>query len=137
MVARVIGYGALLAAGTGVLQWLDYQHLAQTRTAEIYLGLIALLFMALGIFIGAHVLARPAPAPFDGNPRAVAALGISPRELEVLHALAGGQSNKEIARTLEISPNTVKTHAARLYEKLDAERRTDAIAKARELGILR
>lgn len=137
MIARIIGYGALLAAGTAVLQWLDFQHLAQRRTADVYLGLIALLFLALGIFIGTRVLARPAPVPFDGNPQAVAALGISPRELDVLHALAGGQSNKEIARALNISPNTVKTHVARLYEKLEAERRTDAIAKARALGILR
>ena len=66
----------------------------------------------------------------------MAALGISGRELEVLHALAAGQANKEIARSLGVSPNTVKTHVARLYEKLEAKRRTDAVARARALGIL-
>ena len=66
----------------------------------------------------------------------MAALGISGRELEVLQALASGQANKEIARTLGVSPNTVKTHVARLYEKLGAVRRTDAVARARELGIV-
>ncbi len=76
------------------------------------------------------------PATFDGNPKALAALGISPRELAVLQALAGGRSNKEIAIALDVSPNTVKTHVANLFEKLEARRRTDAINRARELGIL-
>ena len=64
-------------------------------------------------------------------------LGISGREREVLELLAAGRSNKEIARQLEVSPNTVKTHVARLFEPLQAKRRTDALNKARELGILR
>jgi ATP/maltotriose-dependent transcriptional regulator MalT len=83
------------------------------------------------------VIAPPAAAPFDGNPRALASLGISPRELRVLEELAAGHSNKEIAARLHVSPHTVKTHVARLLEKLEAKRRTDAIARARELGILR
>ncbi len=83
-----------------------------------------------------RVFAPPRPAAFDGNPKAVSALGISPRELVVLQELAAGRSNKEIARRLEVSPNTVKTHLARLYEKLGAQRRTDAVNRARELGIL-
>jgi ATP/maltotriose-dependent transcriptional regulator MalT len=82
------------------------------------------------------VFAAPKPAPFDGNPNAVASLGISPRELVVLKELAAGHSNKQIARRLEVSPNTVKTHLARLYEKLGAQRRTDAVNRARELGII-
>jgi ATP/maltotriose-dependent transcriptional regulator MalT len=79
---------------------------------------------------------RPADAPFDGNPKAQAALGISPRELAVLQELAAGRSNKEIAIRLAVSPNTVKTHTARLFGKLGAKRRTDAINRARELGLL-
>ncbi|WP_326408598.1 response regulator transcription factor [Sphingomonas sp.] len=134
---RIAAYGVLLAVGTFVLQWLDYQRLARTRTGELYGFLIAAAFLALGIAIGMRVLARPAPADFDGNPRAVAALGISPRELEVLRHLADGCSNKEIAAMLHVSPNTVKTHVARLLDKLDARRRTEAIARARELGLLR
>ena len=77
----------------------------------------------------------PAPA-FDGNPRAQAALGISPREMAVLAELAAGHSNKEIAARLHVSPNTVKTHVARLFEKLGARRRTDALRRARELGLV-
>lgn len=130
-------YGILLALGAVGLQWLDYQRLARAHPGEIYVFLIALAFLALGLFIGARVIAAPGHATFDGNPRALASLGISPRELRVLEELAAGHSNKEIAERLHVSPHTVKTHVARLLEKLEARRRTDAIARARELGILR
>lgn len=133
---QVAVYGVALAAGALALQWLDYDRLARSRPGEIYFALVAAAFLALGVFIGVRVFAAPKTAPFDGNPNAVASLGISPRELLVLKELAAGRSNKEIARRLEVSPNTVKTHLARLYEKLGAERRTDAINRARELGII-
>ena len=51
-------------------------------------------------------------------------------------ALADGQSNKEIARTLAISPNTVKTHIARLYAKLEVNGRVQAIEAARSLHLI-
>lgn len=128
-------YGILLALGAVGLQWLDYQRLARAHPGEIYIFLTALAFLALGLFIGARVIAAPVPVS-DGNPKARAAIGISPRELRVLEELAAGHSNKEIAARLHVSPHTVKTHVARLLEKLEAKRRTDAIARARELGIL-
>lgn len=128
-------YGVALALGVLALEWVDYQRMARTRSADLALGLIAAGFLALGLFAGWRLFGRQ-PARAEGNPEAVAALGISGRELEVLRALAAGQTNKEIARTLDVSPNTVKTHVARLYEKLDARRRTDAVARARALGIL-
>jgi DNA-binding CsgD family transcriptional regulator len=133
---RITLYGAFLAAGTVALQWLDYQRLARSHSSEIYIFLIAALFLALGIFTGTRLFAVPAPMAADGNPQAQAALGISARELVVLKELAAGRSNKEIAIALEVSPNTVKTHVSRLFEKLEARRRTDAINRARELGIL-
>ncbi|HSX60631.1 MAG TPA: response regulator transcription factor [Tahibacter sp.] len=132
----ILGYGALLAAGATALQWLDYQRLARLHSGDVVLVVVATAFLALGIVLGVRVFARPAPPPFDGNPKAQAALGISEREFEVLRELAAGHSNKEIAQRLSVSPNTVKTHVARLYEKLGAKRRTDAILKARELGFL-
>jgi DNA-binding CsgD family transcriptional regulator len=133
---QVAIYGAFLAAGTFALQWLDYLRFARANSNDIYVFLIAAAFLALGIFIGGRVLAAPEPKPFDGNPQARAALGISPRELDVLKEITAGRSNKEIAAQLNVSPNTVKTHVAQLFEKLGAKRRTDAIAKARELGIV-
>ena len=133
--ARIAAYGAFLAAGTVALQWLDYQRMARTRSGDVYVFLIAAAFLALGVFVGMRVFGTRA-AGFDGNPRAVASLGISARELKVLEELAAGRSNKEIAARLGVSPNTVKTHVARLFEKLGAKRRTDAINRARELGIV-
>jgi DNA-binding CsgD family transcriptional regulator len=132
---QVAAYGVLLAIGTAALQWLDYQRLARTAPGEIYIALVAAGFLALGVAVGLR-LVRPSSPAFDGNPQALASLGISPRELEVLQSLARGLSNKEIARALGVSPNTVKTHVARLFEKLDASNRAHAIARARDFGIL-
>lgn len=137
---RVAIYGALLAVGALGLQWLDYQRLARAHSGDIFVFLIALAFLVLGVVVGLRL--RGAPAPQDeradaGNPQAVASLGISPRELAVLQELAAGHSDKEIAARLSVSPNTVKTHVSRLFDKLGARRRTDAIHKARELGIVR
>lgn len=133
---RAIAYGLLLALATLLLQWLDYQRLARVHPQEIYVGLIAIGFLALGVFVGMRVIAAPPEVAGEGNPQAKAALGISERELEVLREIAGGRSNKEIAAQLNVSPNTVKTHVSRLFEKLGARRRTEAILKARELGIV-
>lgn len=134
---RIVLYGALLAAGTLLLQWLDYQRLVRSHIGDVYVFLIAGGFLALGVWLGVRGIARPAPRGFDGNPQAVAALGLSPRELEVLDELLAGRSNQEIADALGVSLNTVKTHVARLLEKLGAKRRGDAVARARELGIVR
>jgi DNA-binding CsgD family transcriptional regulator len=132
---RITLYGALLAAGTFALQWLDYQRMARAHSGDIYVFMIAAAFLALGVWLGARAFGAR-PHPFDGNPRAVAELGISVREREVLQEIVAGRSNKEIAARLNVSPNTVKTHVARLFEKLGAKRRTDAIRRARELGIV-
>jgi DNA-binding CsgD family transcriptional regulator len=133
---RVLGYGVLLAAGTFALSWLDYQRLARTQSLEVYLFLAELGFLGLGVWVGVKAFAAPPAKPFDGNPKAAAALGLSERELEVLAELAAGHADKQIAANLHVSPNTVKTHVARLFEKLEASRRTEAIRKARELGLV-
>jgi DNA-binding CsgD family transcriptional regulator len=129
-------YGALLAAGAFGLQWLEFQFVVRTHATETYLVLVAVAFLGLGVWVGARLFRRPHAAPFEPNTRVRETLGVSDRELEVLTLLAGGRSNKEIARQLDVSPNTVKTHVANLYEKLEAKRRTEAILRARELGIL-
>jgi DNA-binding CsgD family transcriptional regulator len=137
MLRTILIYGALLAAGSVGLQWLQYQYVVRAHPGEIWLALIALAFLGLGVWIGARLFYREPPAPFAANTRAVESLGISARELEVLALLAAGQSNKEIASRLDVSPNTVKTHVARLFEKLAVRRRTEAILRARELGMIR
>ena len=137
MIRQAALYGSLLAAGALALNWLDYQHLVLLQPDAVYIGLIGAAVLALGAYVGATAL-RPsssAAAP-DGNERAQIALGISAREMDVLHELAAGRSTKEIAQRLNVSPNTVKTHISRLFAKLGAKRRTDAICRARELGLV-
>jgi DNA-binding CsgD family transcriptional regulator len=136
MVKRVLIYGVALAAGALALQWLEYRAFALEHGGEIAVLCIALAFLTLGVFIGVRLFGPAGGSARPGNPEAQAALGISAREREVLLELAEGRTNKEIAARLNVSPNTVKTHVARLYEKLEARRRTEAIAKARALGLL-
>lgn len=138
LVRTVLLYGGVLAAAAVGLQWLEFQFLARAYSGEIYVAVVALGFLGLGAWAGAKLFRRPAPddAGFRRNDAAVGAIGLSARELEVLERLAAGRSNKEIAAELSVSPNTVKTHLARVYEKLEASRRTEALVKARQLGIL-
>lgn len=138
MLRTTLIYGLLLAILAVGLQWLEFQYVVRTHATETYIALIALAFLGLGIWAGARLFHRaPVASEFTPNTQALESLKISDREFEVLRLLASGQSNKEIARQLEVSPNTVKTHLARLFEKLEVDRRTQAIVRARELGMIR
>ena len=129
-------YGGALAALALLLEWLDYRRLAREWSVELVVFVVALLFLGLGLWAGSRLTAWPRGPEFVRNDKALASLGISGRECEVLDLLAQGCSNKVIARRLAISPNTVKTHVSRLFEKLEAESRVEAIIKARTLAIL-
>lgn len=134
----ILIYGAILAAAVLALKLIEYQLLARMHPGELYIGLLAVGFMALGIWVGVKLFPRRSPATvFVVNDKARESLGISEREFEVLELLAAGRSNKEIANQLSVSPNTVKTHVAKLYGKLEVGRRTEAIVRARELGMLK
>lgn len=132
----ILLYGLALAAAAFALEWLQYQYAAKAYAPEIYIFLIAVAFTVLGIWAGRRLTERTAPGPFEKNSAALAELGVTDREYEVLTLLAAGCANKEIARLLDLSPNTVKTHLARLYEKLEVQRRTQAVQKARELSLI-
>lgn len=132
----VILYALALAAGAFLLQWLQYNYLVRAFSTEIYIGLIAIAFAGLGVWAGTRLARRPASATFEKNDAAIASLGITLREQEVLGLLAAGKSNKEIAQKLGVSPNTVKTQVASLYQKLEVQRRTQAVQKARELALI-
>ncbi len=132
-----IVYGIALAAGAVLLQWLEYQIWARSHPGTIYLALVAAGFLGLGIWVGRRLFrSEPRAGTFVPNDRAQSSLGITDREREVLQLLANGRSNKEIAAQLELSPNTVKTHVARLFEKLQVARRTEAVLRARELDLV-
>ena len=130
----ILLWALVLAAGAFVLQWLQYQTLVRALPLQIYVGLIGVAFAAGGIWVGWRLNARK--TAFEPNTAALASLGLTRQEMKVLERLAAGQSNKEIARTLGLSPNTVKTHAANLFSKLEVSRRTQAVAKARDLHLL-
>jgi len=130
-------YGTALAAGAMALQWLEYLVWARTHAAAIFFALVAATFMGLGVWMGHRLFHRvPRDSRFVANDRAQTSLGITARERQVLQLLAEGRSNKEIAAHLGLSPNTVKTHVARLFGKLRVVRRTKAILRARELGLV-
>jgi ATP/maltotriose-dependent transcriptional regulator MalT len=78
----------------------------------------------------------PNAAPFAPNTAQQQTLGITARELETLTLVARGLSNREIATQLFVSENTVKTHCARAFDKLGAARRTQAVQRGKELGLL-
>jgi DNA-binding CsgD family transcriptional regulator len=136
MTRLILIYGISLAALAFALEWLDYRHAMRVYSTEFYIVCIAILFGCLGMWVGNRMTARPRGPGFMRNEAAISTLGISARECEVLDLLAAGHSNKVIARRLDISPNTVKTHVARVYEKLEVASRTQAIHKARTLEIL-
>jgi len=133
----IVVYGAMLAAASLGLRWLEYRYLVRAYPVEVYVTLVALAFLGLGVWAGSRLFRRADAEPFEPNRLVQQTLGISDRELEVLALLAAGRSNKEIAKRLDLSPNTVKTHVARLYDKLEARRRTEAVLRARELGMIR
>jgi DNA-binding CsgD family transcriptional regulator len=136
MVRTALVYGALLAAGAFGLRWLEFQFLVRSHTFESYAALLAVFFLGLGVWAGRRLYHRPAQ-PFVANAEARQSLRISEREFEVLTLLAAGKSNKQIAQGLEVSPNTVKSHLANLFGKLEVTGRAAAILRARELGMIR
>jgi len=135
MARPIILYGIALAAAAFLLEWLNYKHVVHRWSIEFYIAVIAVLCVALGVWVGNRLTARPRQA-FARNEAAIASLRLSARECEVLEMLAAGHANKVIARQLDISPNTVKTHVARVFEKLAVASRTQAVQKARTLDIL-
>tara|TARA_R110000868_G_scaffold2384_2_gene17607 strand:- start:6370 stop:6783 length:414 start_codon:yes stop_codon:yes gene_type:complete len=132
----VLFYALALAGGAFLLEWLQFQYFTRQFGIEIFISVVALAFGGLGIWLGIRLTPRPARSPFKKNDAALASLGITGREYDVLLALSAGESNKEIARRLAISPNTIKTHLARLFEKLEVSRRMQAIEKAKQLELI-
>jgi DNA-binding CsgD family transcriptional regulator len=136
MARTVILYALAMALAVAALQWLEHRYVMRAFSTEIYVAIVAAGFVALGLWAGHRLTPRPAASSFERNEAAARSIGLTPRESELLELLASGQSNKELARTLGISPNTVKAHLARLYEKLEVPNRIGAIEKARSLALI-
>ena len=157
MKKTVLVYGVLGGVLIATLKLVEYRYLVLEHSMEIYGGIVALIFASLGIWLGLKltrpketIVTRevpvrvevpvPVPVPMTGpfrrNDVRVMELGVTPRELEILEAIAAGLSNREIAERLFVSENTVKTHTARLFDKLSAKRRTQAVQRAKEEGLI-
>ena len=147
MKKTVLLYGLLGGVLIAVLKIVEYRFLVLEHSLEIYGGIVALLFSGLGIWLGLKltrtretVVVREVPVPvtgpFERDEKRREQLGITPREIEIMEAMAAGLSNREIAERLFVSENTVKTHAARLFDKLSAQRRTQAVQRAKEAGLI-
>ena len=135
----IIIYGLTMAALVGLLKLVEYKYLVRDIPLEFYIGLVALLFTALGLWAGLRLTRRKVidrSAPCEINEANLQKLGISKREYEVLELISCGHSNQEIADKLFVSTSTIKTHVANLFAKLDASRRTQAINRAKELRII-
>jgi DNA-binding CsgD family transcriptional regulator len=146
---HVLLYGLLAGVLIAALQYFEYRWLVVDYSVEIYSAIVAVLFAAVGIWLGLRltggrervvvrevVVTGPAGAPFVRDQARVQALGITPRELEVLELMAQGLSNREIAERAYVSENTVKTHSSHLFTKLGARRRTQAVQLGKELRLI-
>ena len=147
----ILLYGIAMAVLIALLKFFQYQFLARDLSIEFYVGIVAVLFVCLGAWAGSRLTRTKiavvekeviverviaADSDFRLNESELDRLGISKREYEVLELISQGLSNQEIADKLFVSTNTIKTHSSNLFMKLDARRRTQAIQRARELGLL-
>lgn len=144
----ILLYGASLAALLFLMRWLEFRLLVINHATELYVAAIAIVFMALGIWVARQltkpktvlvektIYVSPSSENFERNEKALEELGISKRELEVLELIAQGLSNSEIAERLFVSLNTIKTHSSKLFEKLEVNRRAQAVEAAKRLGII-
>lgn len=147
MKRHVLIYGLIGGLLIAVLKLTEYRFLVIDHSIEIYGGLTAAIFALLGIWLGLRITGRqerivvkevvaPEGKPFVTNESKREDLGITRRELEILELIAHGMSNREIAEKLFVSENTVKTHSRRVFDKLGARRRTQAVQMGKEFGLL-
>ncbi len=132
-------YGLGMAVMIGILKYVEYSFFVRDLSIETYIGLVAVLFVGLGIWVGRRLTRTKIVVPatdFAIDDDGMKKLGITKREYEVLELIAAGMSNQEIADKLFVSTSTVKTHVSNLLAKLDASRRTQAISRAKELRII-
>jgi NarL family two-component system response regulator LiaR len=154
MKRHVLIFGLVGGFLIAILQYSEYRFVVIEHSIELYGALVAILFAVLGIWLGLRITRRretivvrevlaptsgrgaePA-SPFAPNTAQQQSLGITDRELEILTLISRGLSDREIATQLFVSENTVKTHCSRAYEKLGAARRTQAVRRGKELGLL-
>jgi NarL family two-component system response regulator LiaR len=144
----VILYGASLAVLLFLMKWLEWRFIIVDHAFELYAGALAIIFTLLGIWLAVK-LTQPKTNTiivekevfvksddFVLDDKELARIGLSKRELEVLQLMAQGLSNHQIAEHLFVSLNTIKTHSSKVFEKLEVQRRTQAVDKAKKLCLI-
>lgn len=134
----MIGFGILIASLLVLFQLAKYSLLRSSAGTEIWIAVISLVFFGIGIFISRKYLpvVKKETVQKEIDPGQVNKLGLSKREYEILQLISEGLSNQQIAGKLFVSENTVKKHVSNLFLKLDVQRRTEAIKKAKDLNII-
>ncbi len=133
----VLVYGLILGILLVGFQLMKFSYFTGDITVEIYLGLIAVTFLVIGLVVGRRNRQRSEPLPEATPTSRMGIYGeLSERELEVLQRVAEGETNREIAEGLFLSPDTIKSHVSNIYRKLDVNRRAQAVARAKELEII-
>ncbi len=149
-IRHIILYGLILGVLVFVLKWLQWKFLVADNALYIYIGLIAVFFTILGIWIATRLMKPKVqtviiekeiivtqPEVFIVNEAELKNLDLTSREYEILQLLAQGHSNAGIAGKLYLSVSTIKTHVSNLYFKMNVKSRTQAIEKAKRLKIIR
>ncbi|MFW2476665.1 MAG: response regulator transcription factor [Sediminibacterium sp.] len=141
-------YAGIMAVLVFALKWMQWKYLIVDHSIDIYVGLIAVFFTLLGIWVASQ-LAKPKietvvvekevyvvpPESFVLNEVELRKLNLTNREYEVLQQLSKGLSNAEIGEQLFLSLSTVKTHVSNLFFKMEVKNRTQAIEKAKRLKL--
>lgn len=140
----IIGFGLIMLAVLVLFQVARFTQFRINYGTEIWIGIFSLAFLVIGIFLSRRLF-LPKPRiiekkiivdQFTLDEQQLEKTGISKRELEILQLINEGLSNQQIAGKLFLSENTVKKHVSNLFLKLDVERRTEAIKKAKEMHII-
>ena len=128
----VIRYGLVLALALVCMKTLEYQVFSFRLNQQLYIGIIASLFLFLGVG-AAYLWLR---LKDNSSNKTTTAPILTIRELKLLRGLAQGLTNQQLADTTFLSVNTIKTHLKSVYRKLLVKNRSEAVAKAKDLNLL-
>ena len=141
MARQIVAWGAAGGILIALLKLIEYKHFVHEYPSEVYGGLVALIFTAVGVYLGLK-WTRPKEVvvvqggPFILDEVKLREVGLTQREHQILGLIAEGLSNREIGERLFVSENTVKTHSSRLFEKMQVTRRTQAVQRGKELRLI-
>lgn len=136
MLRQIVVWGAAGGILIALLKVVEYEHFVAEYPSELYGGLVALIFTAVGIYLGLKWTRPKERAPFVADEVKVREIGLTPREHQILGLIAEGYTNREIGEMLFVSENTVKTHSSHVFEKMQVNRRVQAVQKGKELGLI-